>query len=180
LRLRRSKKILHIAGVIPLRGVVGIFPFAALDKVSCARKSRHEPSILTANIPPAMIEVQVSINNDINIFGLKVQLRELGGESSGVIHPINLITFCVEFISDAGLHQNVLAARLDQQARQAKADAIQGVGWDFFLPQYLGNNREHLPAIEPKTSVGKSVEFECAEFHDSSINSISTPAVLAG
>ena len=87
-----------------------------------------------------------------------------------MIHPINLVKLCVEFIPDASLHQNVLTARLNQKASQAEADAIAGVGGDLLLPQRLGNNREHLPTIEQEGSVGNSVEVKCAKFHDPSIN----------
>ena len=127
-----------------------------------------------------MVEVQVRIDDDVDILGFQVQLSEFTGESPGVIDSIDLVEFCVELIPDAGFHQNVMAARLDQQTSQAEADTIARVGGDSFLPQRLGNNREHLPAIEQETSIGNSVEVEGAEFHDSSINSMSTPAVLEG
>ena len=134
LRLRGGEKMLHIAGAIALRGMVRIFPFAALHEISRAREGRHKLSVLAPNIPPAMVEVQVRIDDDVDILGFQLQLLEFTGESPGVIHTINLIIFCVEFISDAGLHQNVMAARLDQQASQAKANAIAGVGGDSLSP----------------------------------------------
>jgi hypothetical protein len=127
-----------------------------------------------------MVEVQVRVDDDVDILGFQVQLLEFTREGARVIDTINLVEFCVEFISDAGLDQNVVAARLDQQASQANADSIAGIGRDSFLPHRLGNYREHLSAIEMETSVGNSVKIECAKFHGSSINSMSTPAVLEG
>ena len=87
-----------------------------------------------------------------------------------MIYAINLTIFCVEFVSNTGLYQNVMPACLDQQTGQTQTEAIAVVGRDSFLPQRLGNNREHLPSIELEGSIGYSVEVEYAKFHDSSIN----------
>ena len=74
-----GKELLHVAGAIALRGMVGVFPFAALHKISRARKSRHQLSILAPNIPPAMVKVQVGVDDDVDILQDQVQFSSSPG-----------------------------------------------------------------------------------------------------
>lgn len=109
-----------------------------------------------------MVKVQVRIDDNVNIVGLQPQLAEFTGKSAGVIDAVDVAELLAKLISDARFHQNVVASRLDHQAGQAEADAIAGVGRDSFLPQRLGDNREHLPTIKLESPVGNSVKVESA------------------
>ena len=69
---------------------------------------------------------------------------------------------------------------LDQQAGQPQAHAIARVPGNSSLPKRFGDDSKHLPTVKQEGSIRERVKFKPAKFHDSSTNSMSTPAVLEG
>ena len=63
--------------------------------------------------------MQVRIDDNVDVLRLELELAEIVGQRARMVDAIDVANFCVKFIANARLHQNVLAARLNQQAGQS-------------------------------------------------------------
>ena len=67
LRFRGSEELLQVARAIALGGVMRVLPFASLYIIPSARESRHQAPVLAPNVPAAMVEMQVGVDDDIDV-----------------------------------------------------------------------------------------------------------------
>ncbi len=76
-RLLHGHEIIwEIAGAIAFGWRAGVLKFLALHKVSRVWKRRHGNTVHDARVPSAMIEMQMGIDDDVDLFGLDPCCRE--------------------------------------------------------------------------------------------------------
>src|SRR5205814_6636697 len=77
LRLGGGEKIGDVTSPIAQRRLKRVFPLAPLNEISRARERRDQLPCLTPQVPAAMVEVEVRVNDDVHIAQNHAVLAEL-------------------------------------------------------------------------------------------------------
>src|ERR1700687_3598107 len=155
----------EIARAVAIAGILGVFEFSLLHEILRVGEDGHGLTVHDARVPPAVIEMKMGIDYDIDFFWGNTARDEFFRKPRGGVERINLRAFCVPLFSCAGLYQDPLPCRANQQRIHRHEDAIAGVGGRNALPHGLGDHAKHRAAIQAECSVGDQPEFEIAEFH---------------
>ena len=66
----------HVADAVALMLLVSVLQFALLDVIGRARKGRDRLALLVVRVPAAVVEVQVSVDDDVDLVGRNLGLLE--------------------------------------------------------------------------------------------------------
>ena len=108
-----------------------------------------------------MVEVEVSVNDDVNLIGRNPGLLETIQQARLVL--VDGLAFLAELAADAGLDEDVLLAGAEQQGIERQRNGVALVRLDAFFPHDLGNDAEHGAAVHAIGAVGKDGEFKVAQ-----------------
>src|SRR5205814_3035863 len=90
LRLGGGKTFGDIAAPVAPRGRERVLPHAALNKVACAGKRGQELLSLAANVPAAVVEMEVRVDDHVHAVQLDAALRELSRERGCVLDRVDV------------------------------------------------------------------------------------------
>jgi len=132
-----------------------MLPFLPLCVVLRFRKRRHESIAAPNRVPSAVIEMEMGVDDDVDVFrgdsgGVEV-LEQLGRLLVDLRHLLR------QFVADAGFDQDVLVAGAHEQRIQSCIDAVLRIGHDFLRPHCLRNHAEESSAIEEVGSIETTV-----------------------
>src|ERR1051326_2189841 len=82
-----------------------------------------------------------------------------------MIDVVNSGKLRVKFVANACFNENVVLARLDEQAGEPKAYTVALISGRLLFPQNLGNNPKHLSPVETEHTVGQRVNLKSAQLH---------------
>ena len=135
---------------------------AAMREVPRVRKRRNHLSILgLRRVPPAVVEVQVGVDDNIDLVH-----RDPGGREGGrqlLLRAEDLPHFPGKLVADARLDDHGMLPGADHDGVRPQQDPVQLVGRRTPLPQRLRHHPEHRPAVEEVRSVGQNRQLEIAE-----------------
>src|SRR5258708_39543738 len=141
--------------------MTSVLPFTLGRIVFRARKRRNNVVVFADGVPSAMVEVQVSVDDDVDIVGTYadgMQIVEHPGRLA--IDPCHLFR---EFVADPGLNQNILFPRADKQRIKSGRDSVLLVGCGLLRPEYLRHDTEKTSAIEEVVAVRNNGKLEIAK-----------------
>ncbi len=138
-----------------------MLPLAVGGIVFGFRKRRHDLVALERRVPAAVIEVQVGVDHDVNVFR-----RNAGGGQ--IVQQLcrlaeNLNQSFRQLVADPGFDQDRLLASADHDGIQSHRNVVVLVGLYFLAPHDLGDDAEECSAVEPINAVGDGHEFEVAK-----------------
>src|SRR5436190_529714 len=112
-------------------------------------------------------------------------VRERMIQVARAIDGVDLDTLRVHLVADTGVDDHRPLAAAHEQRTKAERDAVPFIGRRPLLPEWLGNDAEHRPAVQPEVAVQKRRELQISDsytrrLHGTCFNSTSTPCVLAG
>src|SRR2546425_4062481 len=161
----RREIFLEVTRTCPLVGPHRILVLAALHEVFSLRKRRHDLVVLAHGISPAVIEVQVRVDDHVDVLMReanpfqRVFERRFALDGEAVLKPR------VHLRPKPGVHQDILAVCPDQQAVESHLDAVLLVRRTALLPQHFGHDPEHRAPIQPKPPIRHRIYFKLSEFH---------------
>src|SRR4029077_17190324 len=138
-----------------------VLPLAFLHVILRVRESGNDFVSLTYGIPSAMIEVQMGVDDDVDIFGRNTRGAEIIQQFSGL--TIEVDQAAGQFIPEAGLNQDSLIAGGHQHGIDASREQVLLVGFFFPFPHDLGDHAKENSAIQVIGTVRDGGEFEIAE-----------------
>src|SRR5208337_1144760 len=152
----------EVADGVALAGLAGILPLAFGGVIFCPRKcGDYLSSFVTHRVPAAVVEVKMGIDDDVDVFGRDSGSGEIREQLRGL--TVELDHAFGEFVAHAGLNQDILLARADEERVQPCCHIVLFVRHDFARPHDFGNHAEKRAAIERVSAVGENTEFKIAE-----------------
>src|SRR5204862_1609603 len=115
LGLGGQEQVSDVTRAVPLRGAQGVLPLAALHDVTGAPKRRDQLRAVAPDVPAAVVEMQVRVDDDVDVLGsepVALEAVEQRGRSADVIDVRKL---SVELVANTRLNQDVLPAGPHQQ-----------------------------------------------------------------
>ena len=154
-----------IAGAIAIGGIARVFEFAARGRYNGRWGMWAQPCRRsTARVPAAMVEVQMGVDDDIDFLGPNAIARLADRGGAGAFEGVDVAALGVPFIARAGLDEDPLPCRANQQQFMARRMRLRSSAGRR-APTGLGDDAEHGAAVEAERAVGRGGEFEVAEFH---------------
>ena len=138
-----------------------MFPLPLLRVILCVWKGCYELFSATDCVPAAMVEMQVRVDDDVDVFGRNSCGVQIVEQFSGLL--VDLHHLFGQFVADAGLNQNVFICRCARAANSGPRQGGSSRQRDLFGPQGLWDHSKEGSAIEEVGSVGDDGEFEVAE-----------------
>ena len=114
----------------------GVSPLAFLHVIFGAREGRHRLAIFVIGVPAAVVEVQVSVDDDVDLVGRNAGLLDALQQLRLVL--VDGLALFAELVADAGLDQDVLLAGANQQRIKAHGMVLRSSGWMRFSHITLG------------------------------------------
>jgi hypothetical protein len=108
-----------------------------------------------------VIEVQVRVDNDIDLFGSYSCRGERGGKKLLIL--VNLAHLFVLFVADSSFDDGGMLSSPDNDSIETQENAVQFIGWGALPPERLGNDSEHGSTIEPVSPIGADRQLEVAD-----------------
>src|ERR1700720_437368 len=138
-----------------------MLPLLLLHVIFRVREGCNNPIAAPHGIPAAVVEMQVRIDDDVDIFR-----RDSGGvqvvEQLGRLFE-DLDQALRQFVAYASFDQNVLLAGAHEQRIQSRVEPVLLVGRNLLRPQGLGDDTKKGSAVEEVSSIGDNSKFEIAE-----------------
>src|SRR2546427_1939310 len=154
-----------VADGVTFKLLVPVQPLALRRVICRSRKRRHDLSALPQRIPSAMVEMQMAVDYDVDLFRrnsrsgqVLQQLRRL---------TVNHLHFFGELVADSGFDQDCLLAGAHHDGIESNRHEIIFVRLDLLAPHTLGNDSEERAAIETVEAVGDSGKLEITKVHPS-------------
>jgi hypothetical protein len=173
LELPRGLERREIVGVIgrvgPLVRVHRVQPLEALERVARAREGRDERVAVPPRVPAGVVEVEVRVHDERDVFRSNAALRELAEELRRALDPVDAAELVAHLRARARLDDDDVIRIADEQAAHVHLDAVQCVGGLLLLPEHLRDHAEHRAAIELEGSVAEDVDLEPAQTHGGSM-----------
>src|SRR5213080_873178 len=155
----------NVADGIALERLVSMPPLALGRVILCFRKCRYDLSVLPDRIPSAVVEMQMAVDYDVDLFRrnsrsgqVLQQLRRL---------TVNHLHFFRELVVDSGFDQDCLLARLHHNGIESNRHEIILVRLDLLAPHTFRNDSEEGATIETVEAVGDSGKLEITKVHPS-------------
>ena len=111
----------------------------------------------------AMIEVQMAVDDDIDIFRRDARCGELVEQLRGL--AVDLDHAFGKLVAYAGFDQHGLRSGANYDRIQSQRDEIVALGLYLAFPQASGNDAEHAAAIKVVGPVREGGKFEIAQGH---------------
>src|SRR2546426_6567690 len=161
----RREILLEVTRACSFIGPHRILVLAALHEVLGLRKRRHDLVVFAHGIPPAVIEVQVRVDDHVDVLMREAEPFQRAFERRFALDGEVVVKLRVHLRAESGIHQDVLPVRPDQQAIQPQLDAGLLISRTALLPPDLWNDPEHRTALPPKTPVRHRIDFKLSELH---------------
>ena len=140
---------------------MGVLPFPFLHVILRFRERGDHLIALPDGVPAAMIEVQVSVDDDVDVFRRNARRAELLQQLCRL--AVDLDHSFREFVAHAGFDQHGLRPGAHHDRVQSQGHQVVGVRFYLALPQAFGDDAEHASAIEVVNPVGDGGQFEIAQ-----------------
>src|SRR6266705_4684025 len=150
-----------VADGVTFKLLVPVHPLALRRVICRSRKRRHDLSALPQRIPSAMVEMQMAVDYDVDLFRRNSRCGQVLQQLLGL--AVNSLHFFRELVADSGFDQDCLLARTHQDGIESSRHEIILVRLDLLSPHTFRNDSEEGAAIEAVESVGNRGEFEIAK-----------------
>lgn len=108
----------------------------------------------------------MGVDDDVDVVGRPAGLgQEAFGKRTPAVDGVHGGVFFRPFFADAGFDDDLLLARVDEQAIHVHTNAVCVIRRRNPLPQHLWHNAEHRSAIEPKLGVGYYLNSQISKLH---------------
>src|SRR5437016_11462455 len=135
-----------VADGIALELLVPMQPLAFRRVIRRSRKRRHNFSTLPHCIPSAMVEMQMAVDYDVDLFRRNSRSGQVLQQLLGL--AVNSLHFFRELVADSGFDQDCLLARTHQDGIESNRHEIILVRLDLLAPHTFRNDSEEGAAIE--------------------------------
>ena len=86
-----------------------MFVFSGLGIVLCVGECRNDFVALADGVPAAVVEVEMGIDDDVDLFGINFRSGEIL-EQLGLV-AVNFLLLFIELIADAGFDEDIFFRR---------------------------------------------------------------------
>src|SRR2546425_10484091 len=161
----RREILLEVTRTCPLVGPHRTLVLAALPEVLGFRTRRDDLVVFAHGIPPAVIEVQVRVDDHVDVLMREAEPFQRAFERRFALDGEVVVKLRVHLRAESGIHQDVLPVRPDQQAIQPELDAVLLISRTALLPQDLWDAPEHRAPIQPKPPIRHRIDFKLPQLH---------------
>ena len=156
----------QISGPGSLIGEGGVGQFQPLDAVGGLGKGRDQfAAVVIAGIPSTVIAVQVGIDHQIYVLRSYAELGQATQQTALPFQADKAPFFFGQFVAVAGIDQDALSGRINEQAPLGKRQSISFVGFHDPLPESFGDQPEQSATIFPVDAVGDNVKINVTQSH---------------
>src|SRR2546422_155907 len=176
----RREILLELTRACSFIGPHRILVLAALHEVLGLRKRRHDLVVFAHGIPPAVIEVQVRVDDHVDVLMREAEPFQRAFERRFALDGEMVVKLRVHLRAKPGVHQNIFAVRPDQQAIQPELDAVLLISRTALLPQDLWDDPEHRAPVQPKPPIRHRINLKLPQLHKLKSLSSSSPRKWIG
>src|SRR5487761_396463 len=147
-------------GAVALRRLFCRLQVFLLHEVTRFRKRRARFTIHNSRIPTAMIEMQMRVDDEVDVFRSYSVRGKLVRKSRRTLEGINLPALLVPFVTRTRFHQIGLSRRAYKQAIHREQNPVPLVGARLLFPHRLWYHAKHRAAVEAQRPVIQHQKFQ--------------------